>query len=216
MTHLVKNTAMIAIAVTSALASSAAIAADHNVKPSTKPELTALANPDGYTGRIRLIRFLDEPDGYCLDIPGPVDNVMLKFGANAHTCHFYPLADQVYHFNQSGKGQIRWQYQDHDVCLTAASATAGAKFKYKTCDKPEVQQFDYTDKYEFKLKNTNLCLFVEKTGVGYGEEMKEGQDAYGRGHPVNPQFTHLARALELQECGSGHEPSMYSWQAYQE
>ncbi|WP_415404643.1 hypothetical protein [Tateyamaria sp. SN3-11] len=62
---------------------------------------------EGYEGRIRLVRFLDEPDGYCVDVPGGGDRVMLSMPAIAHTCHLDPLQDQVL---LTDGGAILWPY----------------------------------------------------------------------------------------------------------
>lgn len=175
----------------------------------------AMDSADGYNGRIRLSRFLDEPDGYCIDVPGPVFDVQLQLPAIAHTCHFGPVMDQVYLFNAGGNGLINWKYQDHDVCLTATEAAKGAGFQFVACDAPDRQTFDYTDMGKLRLRGTELCIGVERTGPGFGEDLSEGMDAYGRGHSVNAQYTHLKRDLLLEACDS-HERSMSTWQAYME
>lgn len=176
----------------------------------------ALAAPGGYEGRIRLVRYLDEPDGYCLDIPGSL-TFLLPVPPWAHTCHFDRLADQVFKYNKDGKRNIRWTYSDeknsYDWCLTAKSAQDGANFEYVACNKPELQAFEYSSIGEFKLQNTNLCIFVESTGPRAGAmTLSGGVDPYGRGRSVNPAYSHLARLLELHPCGTG-EPSMARWQA---
>ncbi|MEM8935220.1 MAG: RICIN domain-containing protein [Pseudomonadota bacterium] len=176
------------------------------------PSTPTLTSDEGYTGRIRLTRFLDEPDGYCLDVPGPVTNIMLQFPMVAHTCHADPLGDQIFQFNEDGLGKIRWTYGEYDLCFTADAAEVGSRLNLRDCDQPASQTFEFTDANEFKLSSTNLCIQVERTGPGPQQEPAEGQDAYGRGRSVNPQFTHLMRALELRECGDG-DPAMSRWQA---
>ncbi|MCG8440168.1 MAG: RICIN domain-containing protein [Caulobacterales bacterium] len=171
-----------------------------------------LADANGYEGRIRLTRFLDEPDGYCLDVPGPVTAPMLDFPMVAHTCHADPLGDQVFRFNMDGAGRMRWMHEGHDLCMTAASAEAGASLPLAACTGEARQSFQYTDRGEFQLKDSPLCIHVERTGPALRDEPAEGQDRYGRGHPVNPQYTHLMRRLELRECGAG-DPAMSRWKA---
>ena len=73
---------------------------------------TGLSATSGYEGQIRLSRFLDEPDGYCLDVPGPANAVMLEMPLIAHTCHADPLSDQVFQFNEAGSGVLRWTTAD--------------------------------------------------------------------------------------------------------
>ncbi len=188
------------------------VAAQEAVQDETQP---SLANREGYTGRIRLVRFLDEPDGYCIDVPGAAGAVMLNLPPIAHTCHFDPLADQIFSFNVTGEGFIRWSQGEDEVCLTVPEPREGANLTFNTCGIDEMQSFDYTAVGEFHLRDTDLCLVVERTGPNFDETLSPDQDEYGRGRPVNPQYTHLARALQLDQCGQG-DPSMARWQAYLE
>lgn len=182
----------------------------------TAPEAEIGLTPGGeYTGRIRLNRFLDEPDGYCLDVPGPASNVMLQFPLVAHTCHADPLADQVFSFNDDGSGQIRWTMDEYDLCFTADSADSLANLNLKACESSPLQTFEYTAGKEIQLSGTPLCVHVERTGPASFQPVGEDQDDYGRGRSVNPQFTHLMRRLELRACGDG-DPSMFRWQAMDE
>jgi len=167
---------------------------------------------DGYEGRIRLVRFLDEPDGYCVDVPGGRDRVMLSMPAIAHTCHFDPLPDQVFRLDGAA---ILWPYGADPVCLSAVSATQGASFGFEPCQSMARQSFEFARNGEIRLAGTSLCLSVERTGPRFGEDPGPDQDAHGRGRPVNPQFSHLARALLLEDCGMG-DPSFQRWTAYPE
>ncbi|MEL7538080.1 MAG: RICIN domain-containing protein [Pseudomonadota bacterium] len=172
----------------------------------------ALAADGGYEGRIRLTRFLDEPDGYCFDVPGPVDNRMKDVPMVAHTCHADPLADQVFEFNVRGNGRIRWTYEATALCFEAQAAEVGAKLDFNACGDEPTQSFDYTERGEFRLRDSSLCIHVEKTGPGPRQQPAEGQDAYGRGRSVNAQYTHLMRFLELRTCGT-EDPAMSRWQS---
>lgn len=174
-----------------------------------------LSGPEGYTGRVRLVRFLDEPDGYCLDVPGGGDRVLLQMPAIAHTCHFDPLADQVFSLSAQGLGQIVWNNAGQSVCLTADAAKDGAGFGFQSCDEVHAQRFVFETNGEIRLRGSDLCMSVERTGPGFGAPPIEDQDAFGRGRAVNPQYTHLARALVLAPCGAG-DPSMQRWMAYPE
>ncbi len=178
-------------------------------------ETGSLSNQNGYTGRIRLIRFLDEPDGYCVDVPGGGDRVLLDMPAIAHTCHFDPLPDQVFSFNTDGSGRIVWAGKDDPACLTAQGLSVGEGFLFTPCVDPSTQTFSYETGGVIRFADSELCLSVERTGPSFRETLGDGQDAYGRGRPVNPQYTHLARALILAPCGVG-DPSMQRWQAHEE
>lgn len=175
----------------------------------------SLSDPNGYTGRIRLIRFLDEPDGYCIDVPGGGDRVLLNMPAIAHTCHFDPLPDQVFSFNAEGLGRIVWAGKNEPACLTAQGLLDGEGFLFMPCGDPTTQTFSYETGGALRIADSELCLSVERTGPSFRETLGETQDAYGRGRPVNPQYTHLARALTLAPCGVG-DPSMQRWQALDE
>ncbi|MEO0465656.1 MAG: RICIN domain-containing protein [Pseudomonadota bacterium] len=180
--------------------------------PSEPAAEAGLSAASGYEGRVRLTRFLDEPDGYCLDVPGPATSVMLQFPLVAHTCHADPLADQVFRFNMDGENRIRWVMDDYDLCFTADDASAMSPLNLLACDAPAKQSFEFTDRGEFRLSDTDLCIHVERTGPASFQPVEEGQDAYGRGRSVNAQFTHLMRRLELRTCGDG-DPAMSRWQA---
>lgn len=172
-----------------------------------------LSFPGGYQGRIRLVRFLDEPDGYCIDVPGSAERAMLAMPAIAHTCHFDPLPDQVFIFNSSGNGLIRWEFGGRSACLTAGAAQQGAPISFKDCGPNEMQKFTFTDIGDLRLSDSDLCLAVETTGPRFDETLGPQQDARGRGRPINPKFSHLARALQLSNCGEA-DPSFQRWQAY--
>ena len=174
--------------------------------------IEALSNPEGYEGRVRLVRFLDEPDGYCLDVPGPAGSELLDFPLVAHTCHPDPYADQVFRIRQDTSQHIRWTTQARDLCFTPDKVEAGARLYLRACGEYPDQAFEVTEGQELKLAETDLCIHVERRGAGPRQAPGEGQDVYGRGRSVNAQYTHLMRFLELRQCGEG-DASMYRWQA---
>ncbi|MEM9784923.1 MAG: ricin-type beta-trefoil lectin domain protein [Pseudomonadota bacterium] len=182
---------------------------------SAQSAVALMADPQGYEGRIRLVRLLDEPDGYCIDVPGGGDRVMLHMPAIAHTCHFDPQPDQVFRFNATGRGRIVWDHDGQDMCLSAESTQASVGLRFENCNDATRQAFAFAQNGELRLLGTALCLAVERTGPQPGQALTEGQDSYGRGRPVNPQYTHLARALQLAPCGDG-DPSMQRWMAMAE
>lgn len=174
-----------------------------------REETSVLKNNSKYEGRIRLKRFLDEPDGYCLDVPGPHTRLQLDTPAWAHTCHVDALPDQVFKYNFDGQGKFRFIFEKYDLCLTADAPHADTRLKFESCDKPKLQGFDITKRGELKFRGTNLCLFVEETGPYSNKGWK---DPFGRGRPVSAGDSHLARFLELHECGT-RDPGMSRWRA---
>lgn len=168
------------------------------------------SNPSSHIGQVQLVSFLDEPDGYCLDVPGPAHAVMLNLPLVAHTCHPDPFEDQVFTFDSGGTGEIIWYGQPEPLCFTADSASELSNLNLRACEQSSLQVFDLVRKGEFQLRNTNLCVQVERRGPASRQPVEEGQDAYGRGRSVNAQYTHLMRFLELRECGTG-DPTMSRW-----
>ena len=164
-----------------------------------------------HIGQIRLTSFLDEPDGYCLDVPGPANAVMLDLPLVAHTCHPDPFEDQVFTYDASKTGEIIWNGRPTPLCFTADSANELSRLNLRACQQSERQVFDLIGKGEFQLRGSQLCIQVERRGPASRQPVAEGQDAYGRGRSVNAQYTHLMRFLELRECGSG-DPAMSRWQ----
>jgi len=55
---------------------------------------------------IRLVDPLDEPEFYCIDIPGFGKNVQLEAPLMAHTLKRFGAADEMWIMNFPNKGQI--------------------------------------------------------------------------------------------------------------
>ena len=182
----------LAVSVTGFAVFGAVAASTATAQTITASSATQLDDPVGYVERIRLVRFLDEPDGYCIDVPGGGNRVLLQMPTIAHTCHFDALADQVFAFNAWGNGRVVWEGGEEPVCLTADRIEQNAGFKFRECGSApqEGQQFHYLDGGALQLAGTELCLSVARTGPSFRETLRDDQDAFGRGVPVNPQFTH--------------------------
>ena len=168
---------------------------------------TAAANErlradSGYVGRIKLQNDLDDPRGYCLDVPGPATNLLLHIPVWAHTCHAGAEPDQVFRFNEDGAGWIRFVFQSHDLCLTANDAVEGTRFRFSACGDSARQAFDATAEGTLVLRGTDLCLVVANMTDG------GSQDEAGLGRQV--RATHMVRGLRLRPCGQG-APEMARW-----
>lgn len=185
------------------------------------PSQADTENESGFSGRLMLVSKLDEPDGFCLDVPGPPSNPMVQIPAWVHTCHPEPLLDQVFYYDHENHGQIKSLITDSDLCLTVDSQKIGSGLKFAPCKSDsEMQSYDYLSNAMLQLRSTKeleapLCLAAEITGPPPRQEAKEGQDPRGESRPINPSRSHLARFLQLQLCSEiGYE--MGQWEAYQE
>lgn len=161
-------------------------------------------------GIVRLARNLDEPDGYCLDVPGAPGNPIMRIPVWAHTCHMFVESDQQFRLTYKGKRHLSWFDGDGYQCLTAASLKAGARFSFADCDDSIRQAITYTAAMQLQMENSDLCIHVKSFGPGPRQAPSEGEDRFGRGMPINAAMSHLARPLELQPCSSG-DPGYSRW-----
>ena len=166
----------------------------------TAPGVAPLAASNGYEGRISLADRLDEPRGYCLDVPGPIFNIMLHIPVWAHNCHQGPGADQVFRFNVGGSGQLRWVHEEHDLCLTARESRKGARFSFEECSSAMRQRFNLSDTGALQLEATSLCIAVEIPIGGRGYVAEPGHEKFGRGRSFPQDPSARIRFLELQPC----------------
>jgi hypothetical protein len=178
------------------------------------PTITApsgvFAPGEAYEGRIRLTRFLDEPDGYCLDIPGGPGRRIEDVPMWVHTCHMFAWPDQVVRVAPEG-GLVF----DGDLCLTADALEAGAGFDLAACDGRPEQDVALTDAMQLRIGGTDLCVHVAGFGPSPFGLSTNGEDRFGRGVPINPPMSHLARPLTALPCASG-DPGFSRWTAMPE
>ena len=73
---------------------------------------------------IRLADPLDEPEFYCVDIPGFRQNVQLKAPLMAHTLKRFGSADEMWNMDYPSEGQI--YASECGLCIEAASFEPGA------------------------------------------------------------------------------------------
>ena len=136
---------------------------------------------------ILLVDPLDEPEFYCVDVPGAGRSLNLEADLHAHTCKPLPQAeDELFTFNSPGEGQFRMEA--YDLCMEAREAEEGAALILQTCSDSALQRFTLTTKGLILLNDgisENLCLAV----------------APGEGIPTGGP-SHLRRHLGLQGCDS--------------
>jgi hypothetical protein len=134
---------------------------------------------------------LDEPEFYCVDVPGFRANISLKSAMTVHTCK--PGADdEMFSINHPSSGQI--YMEAYDLCLQADKAAPGAALYLKSCSESPLQRFVYTKNETILLfGSAELCLTV----------------APGVGEPTGGP-SHLRRDLMFQPC-SEVEMTLSKW-----
>jgi hypothetical protein len=93
---------------------------------------------------IRLVDPLDEPEFYCIDVPGYGRNVKLEAPLMAHTLKRFGSADEMWIMNYPGEGQI--YAKAYERCIEVASTTSGAQLRLKKPSDSPRQRFELTDK----------------------------------------------------------------------
>ena len=117
------------------------------------------AVPQGY---FQLVDPLDEPEFYCLDIPGYKSSLKLDSPLMMHTCKQKKGVDgddELFAWNQPKSGQI--QAYKYDRCAQASSTNAGTTVILKTCSDSKLQQWVITTKGQIRLANSGLCMAAE-------------------------------------------------------
>ena len=145
-------------------------------------------------GLIKLTDPLDEPEYYCVDIPGFKQNLQLDRALMAHTCK--PGADdETYTINYPSAGQM--YMEAYDRCVEAESATDGAQLFMKACSDSPLQRFIFSTEGKIILDSKGsekFCFYV----------------APGEGTPTGGP-SHVRRDLILKKC-SDAEPALSTWE----
>ena len=140
---------------------------------------------------VQLADPLDEPEYYCVDVPGFGARLNLGAALMAHTCK--PGADdEMFAVNRPGPGNL--SMPAYDLCLAADSDTGTAQLHLQECSDSALQRFTYRADGLLTLAGTELCLAVAP---------EAGQPTGGP--------SHLRRDLSLQPC-STTEPELTNWQ----
>ena len=152
-----------------------------------------VGSPQAAAVFIRLADPLDEPEYYCLDVPGAGRGVRLDSPLQAHTCKpVAEAADELFSMDQPSDLQI--YMPAYDLCLAFSAPGAGAELRLQTCADSNLQRFVYTpDGYLTPQGQGQICLVV----------------APGPGIPTGGP-SHLRRDLHLEDC-EGIEPSLAQW-----
>ena len=115
--------------------------------------------PQGY---FQLVDPLDEPEFYCLDIPGYKSSLKLDSPLMMHTCKQKKGGngdDELFAWNQPKSGQI--QAYKYNRCAQASSKNAGTTVILKICSESQMQQWVITTTGQIRLANSGLCMAAE-------------------------------------------------------
>ena len=141
---------------------------------------------------IRLVDPLDEPEYYCVDIPGFRQNVQLKAPLMAHTLKRFGSADEMWTMNYPNKGQIH--ASEYGLCIEAASAESGAALMLKEPSDSPLQRFVFTEE--------GFIVLADFRGLGFAVAPGKGDKAGGP--------SHLRRDMSLMDIRK-IDPSLKTW-----
>jgi len=143
---------------------------------------------------IRLTDPLDEPEYYCLDVPGAGLGVRLESALQVHTCKARATAaDELFTLDHPKEGQI--YMEAYDLCVEAEGANRGSSLRLQPCSDSPHQLFSFENDV-IRISGggkDGLCLAV----------------APGLGIPTSGP-SHLRRALTLESCES-IDPTLTRW-----
>ena len=144
-------------------------------------------------GYVQLIDPLDEPEYYCIDVPGFGNSLNLDGALTAHTCKLGNAEDELFIFNTPLVGNF---YMDsYDLCMEAEVFQAGASLILDECSENESQVFVHTEDGKLQPSgDETLCIAV----------------APGEGEPTGGP-SHLRRDLALQLCDET-DSSLIEWE----
>ena len=165
--------------------------------PSATSEITPSpqAEPSAGQSFIRLVDPLDEPEYYCLDVPGAGRSVRLESALQAHTCKpVAQAADELFTLDHPDDGQI--YMEAYGLCLEAGAPAADLILYLKDCSDSPKQHFVYNA--------DGLIQHVTDAGMAMCLSV-----APGAGIPTGGP-SHLRRPLSFQRCGA-IQPPLAKW-----
>ncbi len=178
---------------TATVPTAANVPAPDTPQPGSTPAPTALPlaatptpAPETIPSLLQLVDPLDEPEFYCVDVPGFRDSLRTDRPLQAHTCK--PGAeDELFRFNFPEAGQL--YMAAYDRCVEAEGDLAYTR----GCTGSAAQRFTHTPNGELRTEQGELCLGV----------------AGGSGEPAGGP-SHLRRNLRWLPC-VGVEPELSRW-----
>lgn len=164
----------------------------------------AYLGPVKVEGKLRLIDRLDDPFGYCIDVPGFGDHIRLGALLQAHTCKT-EAGDQIFKL-WAPNAEYGEQYPapadlivllHHNLCITAESVSSGGVLTLAECSEAfsHQQRFEFTPDLNLRIDGPlSYCVGVSP-GVG--------EPAGGANH--------LRRDLLLYDCDEA-ESRLITWE----
>ena len=151
-------------------------------EPAGGPAAPTLVPRAGESTLVQLTDPLDEPEFYCIDVPGFGTSLNLRTALNAHTCK--PGADdELFAPGQPLPGNL--SMPAYGLCLQAAAAAPESGLELQECSHSPLQRFATAADGSLRIADSNLCLAV----------------APGAGEPTGGP-SHLRRALAIQDCAT--------------
>ena len=139
---------------------------------------------------VQLVDALDEPEYYCVDVPGFGRSLNLQSALMAHTCK--PGADdEMFAVNRPGPGNL--YMPAYDLCVEADGTGSPAQLYLRQCTDSDMQRFGFDSDGGLVLLGTGLCMAVSP------------EDGEPTGGP-----SHLRRDLLMLDCDEA-EPALRQW-----
>ena len=137
-----------------------------------RAEKTAQQNNMTSSVMIRLFDPLDEPEFYCVDVPGYGTHVRLDSPLTAHTLKAFGSTDEMWLLNYPKAGQI--YVPAYESCIEAENAKAGASLYLKQPSESPLQRFTLTEE--------GTIVLTEHTDLGFAVAPGEGEPTGGPSH----------------------------------
>ena len=139
---------------------------------------------------VQLVDALDEPEYYCVDVPGFGRSLNLQSALMAHTCK--PGADdEMFAVNRPGPGNL--YMPAYDLCAEADGTGSPVQLYLRQCTDSDMQRFDLDSDGGLVLLGAGLCMAVSP------------EDGEPTGGP-----SHLRRDLLMLDCDEA-EPALRQW-----
>lgn len=143
---------------------------------------------------IQLTDPLDEPEFYCVDVPGAGRGVRLESDLQAHTCKpIATAADELFTIDHPNEGQI--YMAAYDLCVEVREAQTGSPLRLKPCSDSQHQLFTFENGV---VRENGM---IRLSGSGSGQDHLCLAVAAGQGIPTGGP-SHLRRGLTLEVCDS--------------